>query len=63
MTFAVSEIDGRQYAVVNVFTFDNSEQMDFDVSRTDFEGETVDQRLRRRAQNWIPDVRVSFRSK
>jgi len=63
MTFAVSEIDGRHYAVVNVLNFDNSEQMDFDVSRTDFEGETVDQRLRRRARNWIPDVVISFASK
>ena len=28
-----------------------------------FDGETVDQRLRRRAQNWIPNVKVSFSSK
>jgi len=63
MTFAVSEIDGRLYAVVNVFTFDDSDAMEFDVSSTDFDGETVDQRLRRRARNWIPNVKVSFPSK
>jgi hypothetical protein len=37
--------------------------MEFDVSCTDFDGETVDQRLRRRARNWISDVEVSFPSK
>jgi hypothetical protein len=63
LTFAVSEIDGRSYAVVNVFTFDDAEAMEFDVSSTDFDGETVDQRLRRRARNWIPNVNVSFPSK
>jgi hypothetical protein len=63
MTFAVSEIDGRQYAVVNVYAFDDSDRMEFDVSCTDFDGETVDQRLRRRALNWIPDVDISFSSK
>ena len=63
MTFAVSEIDGRQYAVVNVYTFDDSDMMEFDFSCTDFDGETVDQRLQRRARNWIPDVHISFPSK
>jgi hypothetical protein len=63
MTFAVSEIDGRRYAVVNVFTFDDSDAMEFDISSTDFDGESLDQRLRRRAHNWIPAVEVSFLSK
>ena len=63
VTFAVSEIDGRRCAVVNVFTFDDSDAMEFDVLSTDFDGETVDQRLRRRARNWIPDVNISFSSK
>jgi hypothetical protein len=63
MTFAVSEIDGREYAVVNVFTFDDAEAMEFDVSSTDFDGETVEERLRRRVHNWIPNVRISLRSK
>jgi hypothetical protein len=63
MTFAVSEIDGRDYAVVNVFTFDRAEAMDFDVSSTDFDGETVENRLQRRARNWIPNVAVSVRTR
>ena len=62
-TFAVSRIEGRDFAVVNVFTFDDAEGMDFDISSTDFDGETVDERLQRRARNWIPDVSVSFLSK
>jgi hypothetical protein len=61
--FAVSEIEGRDYAVVNVFTFDDAESMRFDVSATDFDAETVEERLRRRAHNWIPDVIISFHSK
>jgi hypothetical protein len=63
MTFAVSEIDGRDHAVVNVFTFDGAEAMDFDVSPTDFDGETVEKRLQRRARNWIPIVDVSYSAK
>ena len=60
MTFAVSEINGRDHAVVNVFTFDDAEAMSFDLSSTDFDGETVDERLERRARNWIPKVNISF---
>ena len=60
MTFAVSEIDDRLYAVVNVLSFDDAEAMEFDVSSTDFDGETVEERLERRARNWIPKVSISF---
>jgi hypothetical protein len=63
MTFAVSEIGGRDHAVVNVFTFDDAEAMSFDISSTDFDGETVEERLERRARNWIPNVSVSFESR
>jgi hypothetical protein len=62
LPFATSEIDGRLYAVVNVLTFDDADSMEVDVSSTDFEGEERDERLRRRARNWIPDVTVSFSS-
>jgi hypothetical protein len=60
MTFATSEIDGRLRAVVNVWTFDDADDMEFDVGATDFDGEEIDQRLERRASNWIPTVRISF---
>ena len=60
MAFAISEIEGRLHAVVNVLTFDDAETMEFDVSSTDFDGEDIDQRLSRRSRNWIPDVIVQF---
>ena len=60
MTFAVSQINGRDHAVVNVSTLDDAEAMSFDLSSTDFDGETVDERLERRARNWIPNVNISF---
>jgi hypothetical protein len=60
MVFATSEIDGRLYAVVNVLTFNDAQEMVVDVSATDFDGEGVDQRLTRRARNWIPDVDIRF---
>jgi len=60
MAFAISEIEGRLHAVVNVLTFDDAETMEFDVSSTDFDGEDIDQRLSRRSRNWIPDVIVTF---
>ena len=62
LPFATSEIDGRLYAVVNVLTFDEAGSMDFDISSTDFDGETREERLRRRARNWIADISVSFSS-
>lgn len=60
MTFATSEIDGQLRAVVNVWTFDETENMKFEVASTDFDGESVDERLQRRARNWIPAVKISF---
>ena len=63
MTFATCEIDGRLRAVVNVWTFDEAEDMRFEVASTDFDGENVDQRLQRRARNWIPNVQISFQAK
>jgi hypothetical protein len=60
MAFAISEIEDRLHAVVNVLTFDDAETMEFDVSSTDFNGEDIDQRLSRRSRNWIPDVIVKF---
>ena len=56
------EIEGRLYAVVNVNTFDDSDEPAFalDVSDTDFEGENLEARLSRRQARWISRVeRVS----
>jgi len=51
------DLDGRLYAVVNVNTFEDVDPASFDRAATDFEGETLDNRLARRQRNWIPDVR------
>ncbi len=49
------ELDGRDYAVVNVNTFDEGpdKPFEFDACATDFDGETVEDRLARRKARWI----------
>ncbi|MDP6691786.1 MAG: hypothetical protein QF384_19990 [Alphaproteobacteria bacterium] len=47
-------MDGQQYAVLNINTFDDVDRARFDTSPTDFEGETVESRLARRRRNWTP---------
>lgn len=54
--FVLSEIDNRQYAVVNVNAFAGVDKFAFVVSSTDFEGEGRGSRLDRRKRNWIPNV-------
>ena len=53
----LSEIDGGQYAVVNVNTFKDIGDLELSASSTDFEGEDTGSRLERRKRNWIADVR------
>ena len=57
--FVTSTIEGNQYAVVNVNTFENVDSSEFESSVSDFDGEGVDDRLARRQRNWISDVTVS----
>ena len=57
--FVVSEINGKQYAVVNVRSFDNVDSSTLSSAATDFDREGIDDRLDRRARNWIPIVRIS----
>ncbi len=54
----LSDIDEETYAVVNVHSFDDKESLQLSNSKTDFDGEETDARLRRRARNWIPNVSV-----
>jgi hypothetical protein len=54
--FVLSEIGDRQYAVVNVNTFEDAGGFTLSVSSTDFEGEGTGSRLERRKRNWIPRV-------
>lgn len=56
---ALSRIDGRDYAVVNISTIDNLENINVTKSGTNFDGEGTDDRLERRKRNWINHVHVT----
>jgi len=56
-----STIDGKDYAVVNVNTFENVDRSELRSSVTDFEGEGVEERLERRKRTWISRVTVKDR--
>lgn len=51
-----SNIDGRDYAVVNVNTFDNVDPALLRHASANLDGESVDDRLARRQRNWIGSV-------
>lgn len=53
-----STIDGHEYAVVNVNTFEGVEKAALISTVTDFDGESVGDRLARRKQKWISRVHV-----
>ena len=55
----VSEVDRQLYAVVNVNTVEPQDGYTISTSSTDFDGEVVGDRLRRRQRNWIAHVRVA----
>jgi hypothetical protein len=54
--WVVSEIETRQYAVVNVNTLANVDGATLARTIGSFDGEGVDDRLARRVKNWIPKV-------
>ena len=49
-------IESSRYAVVNINTFDNVDKSEFVEVATDFESETVENRLARRHRNWTPEA-------
>lgn len=49
-------LDGSRYAVVNVHTFDDVDQSQFDQSQADFADESKNDRLARRKRNWTPEA-------
>jgi hypothetical protein len=53
------EIGGRTYAVVNVNALEGIEEYQLKRGPTDFEGEDLESRLKRRQRNWIADVRFA----
>ena len=54
----MSRISGRDYAVVNINTFDGVDAARIEIAPASFDGEEVGDRLARRQRNWIPDVVV-----
>jgi hypothetical protein len=56
--FVISQIQGQTYAVVNVNTFEDVNPEDLMSSVTNFDSESIDGRLQRRARNWIPQVTI-----
>ena len=56
--FVTSEIEGHDFAVVNVNVLENVDPASLRRAPADFEGESVESRLARRRRNWIADVRM-----
>ncbi|NKC14273.1 MAG: hypothetical protein GKR94_19450 [Gammaproteobacteria bacterium] len=57
--FVVSEVQGSPRAVVNARTFEGVDCAQMEQEKTDFDGETTDSRLARRARNWIAHVTIT----
>lgn len=60
LLFAVSRIDEKDYAVVNVNTFEGIDSARFVTRVTNFDGENLDGRLDRRKKTWTPTVEVGI---
>ena len=56
-----SEIANHLYAVVNVNTFENTDESWLRRSSATFEGEDLESRLARRRRNWIANVQITHR--
>ncbi len=56
--FVVSSIEGRDYAVVNVNTFEGIDVAALPKVPASFDGEGTGERLDRRQRNWIGTVQV-----
>jgi hypothetical protein len=54
----ISRIAGRDYAVVNVNTFDGVDAERIEIATASFAGEESGERLARRQRNWIGDVQI-----
>jgi len=51
-----SLIEARRYGVLNANTFLNVERTQFAETASNFEGETLAERLARRQRNWMPEA-------
>ncbi len=59
LTFAVSRIAERDYAVINVHTFEHIDPANFTIRVTNFDEEAPESRLARRQRTWTPTVRIT----
>ena len=59
MPLVTSEIDGRLYAVVNIHTLQGISPTLFKHFQSDFDGESLEERTKRRRQNWIANVTIT----
>ncbi len=57
--FVTSAIDDRLYAVVNVNTLEGIDRSALARTPAQFDGEATGERLERRKQNWIGQVRIT----
>jgi hypothetical protein len=55
---ALCDTSGGQKAVVNINTLDDGQNLDFDHSDSDFDDESLAQRLDRRMDRWIGTVKL-----
>ncbi|MDH3588018.1 MAG: hypothetical protein OEQ74_01310 [Gammaproteobacteria bacterium] len=60
MLFATCKLDNQRFAVININTLDDVEQLSLNTVDVDFNGEHVENRLERRRRNWIGDVSVRY---
>lgn len=56
MPLATSTIEGRRYAVLNVHAFDGVDRQRLVERTTNFDGESTEDRLARRARSWTPEA-------
>lgn len=57
--FVTSRIDGSLFSVVNANLLQGVSPSLFEYSQADFDGETLDDRLKRRRQRWIAEVSIT----
>ena len=50
-------MESQRYAVLNIHTFNGVDPKRFEERSTDFEGESIENRLARRKRNWTPEIR------
>ena len=52
----VCTLEDRVFAVLNINTLDADQGIEFEAGDSDFEGETIENRLDRRKTRWIGNV-------